>query len=303
MSGPSLVGGVEAGGTKFVCALGTGPGDIRDETRFPTGDPSETLDRVAAFFEASAERHGPPVGVGVASFGPLDLQRGSPTWGWITSTPKPGWRDVDVAGGLARRLGLPVTIDTDVNGAALAEGRWGAARDVAHHVYVTVGTGIGGGGVLNGRPMHGLTHPEMGHLPVRRDPARDAFPGGCPFHGDCLEGLASGPAMEARWGAPPETLPPDHPAWALEAGYLADLVVTLTLVLSPQRIVMGGGLMRHPGLLAAVGGIASERLGGYVRSPTLDDGMAGYLVAPGLGERSGVLGALALAQAAADAGI
>ena len=196
-----IVGGIEAGGTKFVCAVGTGPGDLRAVERFPTTTPEETLGRAIAYF-----RDRPVAAVGVGSFGPVDVDPDSPTWGHVTSTPKPGWQGADVAGGVARALGVPVGFDTDVNAAALAEHRWGAAQGLDTFVYLTVGTGIGGGGLIAGRRLHGLTHPEMGHIRVPRVPGDD-FAGVCPYHGDCWEGLASGPAIEARWGPPRPTFP------------------------------------------------------------------------------------------------
>lgn len=291
-----LYGAIEAGGTKFVCAVGTGPDDLRAETRFPTTTPRETIGRAIAFLCEQRESHGPLAAVGIASFGPVDLDRGSTTWGHVTTTPKPGWAQTDLAGLVAAALGAPVAFDTDVNGAALGEGRWGAARGLDTFVYVTVGTGIGGGGMVGGELMHGLVHPEMGHMRLPRDPAADPFAGCCPFHGDCLEGLASGPAIEARWGRPATELPEDHPAWALEAEYLALACVNLTVMLSPQRIILGGGVMQQPQLFPAIRRRLLERLAGYVQSPAILDDVETYVVPPGLGGRAGALGALALAQ-------
>ena len=288
--GARLVGGIEAGGTKFVCAVGTGPDDVRAVARVPTTTPAETLARTVAFFAEQAARV-PLTALGVASFGPVDLDSSSPTFGRITTTPKPGWRDVDVVGPLRAALRVPVAFDTDVNAAALAEHRWGAGRGLGTLVYVTVGTGIGGGAVVDGRPLHGLVHPEMGHVRVPHDRARDPFEGVCPAHGDCWEGLATAPAIAARWGRPPETLPDDHPAWALEARYLALGLANLVLTLSPERIVLGGGVMRAAGLLARVRAETAKALADYVRAPDL--------VPPALGERAGVLGALWLAEGAA----
>ena len=212
----SMFGGIEAGGTKFVCAVGSSPEDLVTQ-HFPTTTPAETIARAAEFFAGYKELRS----IGLASFGPLDLNPASKTFGHIINTPKTAWRNFDFAGEVARTTKLPVTIDTDVNGAALAEARWGAARGLDTFVYITVGTGIGGGGLVNGKVMHGLLHPEMGHLRVPHDRDDDAYAGCCPFHGDCLEGLASGPALHARWGRAPETLPSEHPAWDLQAHYLA----------------------------------------------------------------------------------
>jgi fructokinase len=283
----ALVGGVEAGGTKFACAVGRGPDDVRAGTRIATTTPAETLARVVAFFRERAARE-PPAALGVACFGPVDLDPRSPTFGFITTTPKAGWRDTDVVGPLRDALGIPIAFETDVNAAALAEQRWGAARGCASVVYVTVGTGIGGGVVIDGRPAHGLQHPELGHVRIPHDRALDPFAGVCPHHGDCWEGLASAPALTARWGAAPETLPDAHPAWALQARYLALGLVNTILTLSPERVVLGGGVLTRAGLLERVRADVTALLGGYVR--------AAEIVAPALGERSGVLGALALAQ-------
>lgn len=285
-----VVGGVEVGGSKLVCVSGTGPTDVRADACFATTTPKATLARAIDFFRAQ----GTLGAVGVASFGPLDLDPASATAGWITETPKPGWSHVDVAGAFRRALGVPVALDTDVNGAALAEQRWGAGAGFDPVVYVTVGTGIGGGAVVGGRRLHGLVHPEMGHMRVARDPA-DAFPGVCPFHGDCLEGLASGAAIGARRGAPGERLPIDDPVWALEARYLALGLVNVIAVLSPQRLIVGGGVMRHPRLLSWIRAEVKSLLAGYIRATPATDGIDGYIVPPALGERAGVLGALALA--------
>jgi len=250
--GEVCVGGVEAGGSKFVCAIGTGPADVRAETCVATTTPDETLARVAEFFRAHASSV-PCAAVGIASFGPLDLDPTSSTAGFITATPKPGWSHTDVAGALRRALGVPVALDTDVNAAALGEQRWGAGAGDDPLVYVTVGTGIGGGAIVHGQPLHGLVHPEMGHIRIPRDPA-DLFPGVCPFHRDCWEGLASGPAIHERRGLPGEALAVDDPVWTLEARYVALGLVGIVGVLSPRRIVVGGGVMRHPTLLARVRG-------------------------------------------------
>ena len=279
----TLVGGIEAGGTKFVCGVGTGPGELQT-TSFPTTTPDETLDRVAAYF---AEH--PVARIGVGSFGPLDLKRGT-----ITTTPKLPWRDFDLRGAVERRTGAKVEIDTDVNAAALGEFRWGAAQGLDTFIYLTIGTGIGGGGMVNGRLMHGLLHPEMGHIRIPQDLVQDPYPGGCPSHGNCLEGLACGPAIETRWGVKGYALPPDHPAWDLEARYLALGVTNWICTLSPQRIILGGGVMNQPGLLAKIRSQVQHFLGGYVQMPEILTDIDQYLVSPGLGERSGILGSMAL---------
>jgi fructokinase len=297
MSGasPRLFGGIEAGGTKFVCVVGTDIDDVRVETRIPTTTPAETLGEVVPFFDDAARAHGPLAALGVGSFGPIDLHEASPTYGCITTTPKPGWAGTDIVGTLRRAFGVPVGFDTDVNAAALGESRHGAARGLDTFVYLTVGTGIGGGGLVGGRLLHGLVHPEMGHLRVPHDRAADPFAGVCPFHGDCLEGLASGPAMAARWGAPGETLDEAHPAWALEAHYLALALHNIVCTLSPQRIVLGGGVMAQPALLPRVRAELTGLLNGYVQSPAVVERMDEYVVAPVLGDQAGVAGALVLA--------
>ena len=292
-------GAIEAGGTKFVCLVGTGPDDIRAETRFPTTSPERTLQQALDFLSAEQDRQGPLAAVGIASFGPVDLRRDSPTYGQITSTPKPGWANVSIAGATGAALGVPVGFDTDVNAAALAEQRWGAGRGLHSFIYLTIGTGIGGGGLLDGKLTHGLVHPEMGHIRVPHDHAADPFPGICPFHGDCLEGLASGPAMNARWRQPAEELPDDHPAWALEARYLALALVTFVCTLSPQRIIMGGGVMSKPLLFPLIRGQVLELLNNYVRAPEILQHIDSYIVPPALGHRAGALGGLALAADAA----
>jgi fructokinase len=294
MSDVPLCGGIEAGGTKWVCAIGTGPDDVRDSLTIPTTTPAETIAGAARFFS----RHR-LAAVGVGSFGPIDVRPSSPTWGSITTTPKPGWTNTDVAGALGRALDLPVAVDTDVNVAALAEQRWGAAMGLETVCYITVGTGIGGGGIVNGRLMHGLLHPEVGHMLVPHDREADPFEGSCPYHGDCFEGLASGSAISARWGRPGEELD-DEAVWRLEAHYLALGLVNVICVLAPERIVLGGGVMRRSVLLPLVRAGVQELLAGYFDVGELGDGLDRYIVAPALGDHAGVLGALELARLSVD---
>ncbi len=289
-----LFGGIEAGGTKFVCAIGSGPQDLRAETQFPTTSPGETIGRAIAFFQQHT-RSLQLAAIGVACFGPVDLDPASATYGSITTTPKPGWRQTDVAGRLQQALQVPVAFDTDVNGAALAEFRWGAAQGLDPSLYVTIGTGIGVGGIMNGRPMHGLIHPEAGHMRIPHDWRQNPFPGHCPFHGDCFEGLASGPALKERWGQPAETLQPDHPAWNLEAWYIGLAISNLVCILSPKRIVLGGGVMKQRQLFPHVRRQVQSILNGYIQSPAILREVDQYIVPPGLGARSGVLGGIALA--------
>jgi len=285
--------GIEGGGTKFVVAVGSRPDDLSDPIVFPTTTPEETLTRVVA----AVRSVGDIAAAGFASFGPVDLRPGSGTFGHMLDTPKPGWSGAPVLRFLEDALDMPVGFDTDVNGAALGEQRWGAAAGLDTFVYLTVGTGVGGGGVSNGLPIRGANHPEMGHVRLPRHPDDD-FPGICPFHWDCLEGMAAGPAIEARWGRPAQDLGSDSAAAVeLEAWYLGTAVANLTLTLSPQRVVLGGGVLKLPGLLAAVRARFLERLGGYVTLPEVLDAES-FIVRPALGDRAGVLGGVALAETA-----
>lgn len=286
-------GGVEAGGTKWVCAIGTGPDDLDALETFPTTTPAETLARAAEFFS----QNGDVSAIGVGSFGPIDLRAGR-----ITTTPKPGWANTDVVSTLHGALGVPIAFDTDVNAAALGEGRWGAAVGLDTFCYFTVGTGIGGGVMAGGRLVHGLIHPEVGHMRVPHDQARDPFDGSCPFHGDCFEGLAAGGAIERRWGKPGEQLGDRSEVWELEAEYLALGVVNVICIASPQRVILGGGVMKQPSLLPLVRARVRELLAGYIVAPELADGLDEFIVGPALGDRAGVLGAIELARLAARPG-
>jgi fructokinase len=283
-----LCGGVETGGTWCACAVGTGPDDIVVAERFPTTAPKATLDRIAEFF-----RRAPGIrALGIGSFGPLDLNSESPTWGYITSTPKPGWQHISVAPALRDALDVPVAFASDVDAAAVGEHRWGAGQGRSSLCYLTVGTGIGAGLLIDGRPWHGLIHPEVGHLRIPHD---GSFPGVCPVHGDCWEGLASGPAIAARWGQPADALPDDHPAWALEADHLALGILSIVSVFSPLRVIAGGGVMQRPALIEMVGQRLCALNAGYLETPLLGDQIEDFIVVPQLGDRAGVLGALALA--------
>jgi len=293
-----LFGGIEGGGTKFVCAVGTGPGDIRAESRFATTTPAETLQRAVDFFRQQQQERGPLAAFGFGSFGPIDPRPDSPTYGHIMLTPKPGWSQADVAGPLRETFGIPIGFDLDVNAAALAEGRWGAGQGCDPLIYITIGTGIGAGILVNGKLVHGLLHPEAGHIPLPHDRERDPFPGGCPFHGDCFEGLAAGPALEKRWGQRAETLPVEHPAWELEAHYIALALCSYIYTLSPQRIILGGGVSQQPQVMKMVREKVPALLNGYIRSPEILEHIEYYIVNPGLGNQSGVLGAFALAEQA-----
>jgi len=287
--------GIEAGGTKFVCAIGNDPDHILAEHTIPTTTPTETMQRVSDFLSEQQNAGKALSAIGVASFGPVDPNPSSPTYGTITTTPKPGWAQFNIVNTLKDVFDVPINFDTDVNGAALGEWRWGAAQGLDTFIYLTIGTGIGGGGMVNGKLMHGLIHPEMGHIRIPHDRVSDPFPGVCPYHGDCLEGLANGPALEARWGQPGETIPADHPAWELEAHYLALAIADYICTLSPQRIILGGGVMHQKQLFPMIRRAVQEILNDYIQVPQILQGIDHYIVSPGLGNRAGVMGAIALA--------
>lgn len=290
---PALYGGIEGGGTKFVCVIGSGPDDIRAEARIDTTTPAETLDKVIAFFRNSPH---PIRALGIGSFGPVDPDPASSMWGYITMTPKLAWRNTDVAGALKRGLNVPIAFDTDVNVAAFGEYIYGAAQGLENFVYLTIGTGIGGGGLIHGKLIHGLMHPETGHLRLPHDWQRDPYPGCCPSHGDCWEGLANGPALWGRWKVDPSTLPPDHEAWKLEAHYIALALANILYTLSPQRIILGGGVMDQSFLFPMIRREVQEILNGYIVSDWVLNRIDEYIVPPALGNRSGRLGAIALAM-------
>ncbi len=291
-----MVGGIEAGGTKTICAVGTGPNDIVALERFETEAPDVTLGKCLAMLES----HGSSLeAVGIATFGPVDLDPASSTFGYVTNTPKTEWQNVDFMGTFKKGLGLPVGLDTDVNGAALGENRWGAAQDLDTFVYFTIGTGIGGGGMVNGAPLHGLLHPEMGHVYVPHDWEEDPYEGWCLYHGDCWEGLAAGPALEGRWKVKGETLPADHAAWALEAKYIAAGIINVLYAISPQLVILSGGVMHNEFLYEMVRSEVRRQMNGYLQAPCLLHDLENYIVPPVLGDRAGVLGAFVLAQQAA----
>lgn len=290
-----LLAGVELGGTKCVCIVGTGPHDVREQISVPTGEREPTLGRINSVLEGWQQQFGPLEAIGLASFGPLDLRPESPRFGHITSTVKPGWEGTDIRGTLGTPRGIPVGLNTDVNGAALAEGRWGAARDLSDYAYITVGTGVGVGLIVGGYPVFGCNHTELGHIRTARMPG-DRWPGICQFHGDCCEGLAAGPAIEARAGMAPSRIPADSPFWEPVAYALAQLLHTIFLATAPRRILIGGGVMeRRPELLARVRGLFVESMNGYLDLADLTGGIDCYAIPPGLGSLAGPLGSLALA--------
>lgn len=281
-----LLGAIEAGGTKFVLGVGHGASEIIDQVQIATRDPATTLAEAVAFFR----QHPQLAAMGIGSFGPLERDRHSPNWGHILGTPKSGWSQYDLAGSLSRALAVSVAFDTDVNAAALAEARLGAAQDSAVSVYVTIGTGIGGGVIADGRIVGGAGHPELGHMRPRRPGDDRDFEGLCPFHGDCLEGLASGPAIIARWGQSLSHLRSEHPAHAIIAGYLAEMCNTLRAALAPDAIVLGGGVMATPGLFERIIQAAATSDGGYFASAAPQ-----VIRRPALAPISGLAGAFLLA--------
>lgn len=292
-----LIGAIEAGGTKFVLALARCDGTVLAETRIATRTPHECFADIDAFFAQAAAGHGPIAAFGVASFGPIDIDPESPAYGTFTTTPKPGWsgaRFHDVLG----RFGAPIVVDTDVNGAALGEWEKGAGQGCRTLAYTTVGTGIGCGVLRDGQSLMGFSHFEGGHIPLAHDRARDPYPGFCPFHGDCLEGLAAGPAIKGRWGQSLSEMGSPADKVELIADYVAQLAVSLVLLHMPDRLVFGGGVMKSPGLIPALRKATEARLAGYIKAPQLDPGLERYIVAPGLGDEAGITGAIALGRRA-----
>lgn len=293
-----LFAAIEAGGTKFNCAVGTGPDDIRSSVRIATTTPTDTLHDVMEFLQ-NASKLGRIAGIGVGSFGPIDLNRQSDTYGYITTTPKEGWKYTDLLSSMSELFHAPVGFDTDVNAAALGEYTWGNGVDCDPLIYITVGTGIGGGVLVNGRPLHGSLHPEIGHLFIPAIQSGAPNPDGiCPFHGDCLEGLISGPAIAARWGAPAETFPEDHECWGEFATLMALALSNLILTLSPQRIILGGGVMHQAQLFPMIREEVQRMLNGYLQTWEVLQDIDNYIVPPGLGDKAGMLGAMVLAQQA-----
>lgn len=288
-----LFGGIEAGGTKFVCAVGDGPQNIVDEIRFPTTTPDETIRQVCDFFAPHINQlHG----IGLGSFGPVDMDPASPTYGFITTTPKPHWGNTNILGMLREKINPPISIDLDVAIAGLGEAKWGVSRGLGHSLYLTIGTGIGGGYIIDGKPLRGLVSPEMGHIRIPHDRELDPFEGACAFHGDCFEGLASGPAIQKRLGQRAETLSDDHPFWEIEAGYIANALVNYILTLAPQMIIIGGGVMSNELVFTKVREKVQALLNSYLTNELLQHNIDQYIVRPQLGNRSGVLGGIALAM-------
>jgi fructokinase len=289
-----LLGAIEAGGTKFVCAIGTEKGEILEKVSFLTKTPGETLKKVVEFFlDKKIEA------IGIGCFGPIDLDENSETYGYITSTPKPDWSNYNILGELKKHFDIPMSFDTDVNGAALGEIKWGSAIGLDSVIYLTVGTGIGGGIYSGGKLVHGMTHPETGHILVKRE-ENDDYKGKCPYHGDCLEGMASGPAIEQRWGVKAYELEENHRAWDLEAYYLAQGLINYILIMSPKKIILGGGVMKQKQLFPLIRKKVVQTLNGYVFHKNILENIEEYIVPPKLGDNAGICGGLALAKLAFD---
>ena len=291
-----VFGGIEAGGTKFVCVIGSSAEQIDSEVRFLTTTPEETIQRVIHFFQPYLNK-GSLSAIGIGSFGPIDLDKSSPTYGFITSTPKPGWSNINLCGMIHDSLPVPIVFDTDVNAAAFGElSCQDSATKLDPFVYITIGTGIGVGVIVNEKPIHGLVHTEAGHMLIPHNSERDPFPGICPYHKDCWEGLASGPALRERWGMPAQEIPDDHPAWELEAHYNALAIANLILSYSPYRIVLGGGVSQHPKLMEKVRREVKSVLNGYIQAPVMETVLDDYIIPPQCGNQSGGIGALVMAK-------
>lgn len=282
------IGAIEAGGTKFVCGIGNAEGQIEDRVSFPTGVPEETLAQVIDYFRDKQVE-----AIGVGTFGPINIDKNSPHYGYVTTTPKPGWSNYNFLGTLKQAFDVPFGWDTDVNAAALGEATWGAAQGLDSCVYYTIGTGVGVGVYTEGKLVHGLVHPEGGHVLLRRHP-EDTYEGFCPYHGDCLEGLAAGPALLGRWGVKGHELPEDHQAWEFEAYYIAQAVTNSILMLSPRKIILGGGVMHQRHLFPMIRAEVLKNLAGYVSAKEIVSGIDSYIVPPGLGDNAGLSGSVAL---------
>lgn len=282
------IGAIEAGGTKFVCGIGNEKGEILEKISFPTEIPETTLKKVVEFFkDKKIER------LGIGSFGPIDVNLNSKTYGYITKTPKTDWIDCNIVGYLKQYFDIPIFFDTDVNGAVLGETIWGAAQGLNNCLYMTIGTGIGGGALISGKLIHGMLHPEMGHLLIKKHP-EDTYEGKCPFHKNCLEGMAAGPTLEERWGKKGDELPANHKAWDIEAYYIAQGLANLILTLSPEKIILGGGVMKQKQLFPKIRKNVIELLKGYVQTKEILKDIDNYIIYPKLGDDAGLLGAIAL---------
>ena len=282
------IGGIEAGGTKMVCAVGDEKGELFERVTIPTRQPEETFEEMIRYFSDKQIE-----ALGIGCFGPVDLNRSSATYGFITSTPKPGWENADVVGRFQKALSVPVGFDTDVNGAILGEVMLGAAKGCENAIYITVGTGIGVGVYVNGGLLHGLVHPEGGHILLAKHP-KDTYSGKCPYHGCCFEGVASGPAIEERWGKKAELLADEMNVWELESYYIAQAITNYILTYSPQKIILWGGVMHQNQLFEQIRAKVPELLSGYIQHPAVTEKIADYIVPPALGDNPGILGAIQL---------
>ncbi len=291
-----LLAGIEAGGTKFVCGVGQAPGEILRSHTVPTREPAATLPEVRRFFAEASAEFGPIASAGIASFGPLDLDPASSGYGSVIDTPKRGWSDFNLRRAVSEGLRCRVAIDTDVAGSGLAEAAMGAGRGRSAIAYVTIGTGVGGALIVDGKPLHKVLHPEMGHIPLRRHPLDAGFAGVCPFHGDCLEGLANGPSVVARTGQRLSDLPAASPVWAILADYLAQLCLSIRLIGTPQRIIMGGGVMSNTALYPLIHAEILRQNNGYLRGLATLEAVRDYVVPPALGDKAGLIGALLMAR-------
>ena len=285
-----LYGALEAGGTKMVCAIGDENGNILERISIPTRTPAETMGPMIDFFRGKGIR-----ALGIGCFGPVDLKKGSRTYGFITSTPKLAWQNYPIVAEFEKALGVPVGFDTDVNAAALGEATWGCTRDVENSIYITVGTGVGVGVIIGGKPYHGMLHPEGGHILLARHPDDPMVGSGCPFHENCLEGLAAGPSLEKRWGIKGAELTGRKEVWQLEAYYIGQALADYILILSPERIVLGGGVTHQEGLLALIRQETAKQLAGYIRTAAIDH-LDSYIVGVSLNDNQGVMGAVKLAM-------
>ena len=290
------IGAIEAGGTKMVCGIGDENGNLLDRISIPTTDPETTFGQMIDYFKNIGDKLGDGIGIetlGIGSFGPVDLNKASSTYGYITSTPKPGWANTDFVGTFKKALGVPVGFDTDVNGAILGEVTYGAAKGASSAIYITIGTGVGVGVYYGGQLMHGLVHPEAGHILLMKHP-RDTYEGKCPYHKTCMEGLAAGPAIQARWGKPAIELVDNPEVWEIEAYYIAQAITTYVLCYSPEKIILWGGVMHQEKLFEMIRNKVKELLGGYISSPALEGDLSDYIIAPGLGDDPGIKGAIKL---------
>lgn len=286
------IGAIEAGGTKFVCGIGNEEGKIEERISFPTEEPERTLDHVVSYFKNRRVN-----AIGIGSFGPINIDKKSPLYGYVTTTPKSGWSNYNFIGKLKQIFDVPFGWDTDVNAAALGEVSWGVAKGLDSCVYYTIGTGIGLGVFAEGKLVHGLMHPEGGHVLIKRHP-KDTYTGNCPYHGDCLEGMAAGPSLKKRWGKSGNELPADHPVWEMEAFYIAQAITGTILTLSPKKIIMGGGVMHQKHILPMIRAEVQRNLNSYINATEINETIQNYIVPPGLGDDSGLCGALALGMMA-----